>query len=66
MNKIITMGFIKKSINGVPTKYIIVAMRGRYKGNKTHQKLEINKGGYINCLTTVLKDNLVLEIYNVE
>jgi hypothetical protein len=55
MNKIITMGFIKKSINGVPTKYIIVAMRGRYKGNKTHQKLEINKGGVYKLLNDCFK-----------
>lgn len=50
---------------------IIVAMRGRNpdnpndrrKGIYLEQKLELNKLGLCNCLTSVHKDNLVLEIY---
>lgn len=34
---------------------------GRRKGIETEQRLEINKTGTSNCLTSVLKDNLVLD-----
>ena len=48
----------------------IVASRGRNQNNPSdrtvggprEQRLEINKKGVANTLTTVLKDNLVLEI----
>lgn len=50
---------------------IIVAMRGRNPYNPSdrrggiylEQKLEPNKLGLCNCITSVHKDNLVLEIY---
>ena len=42
---------------------IIVAMRGRYEsGGGTAQKLEPQLSGLCNTLTSVQKDNLVLEI----
>ncbi len=42
---------------------IIVAMRGRYKADgTTAQKLEPQFSGLCNTLTSVQKDNLVLEI----
>ncbi len=48
---------------------LIVAMRGRnpdnpssrVRGEHLEQRLEINSEGISNCLTTVQKDNLVLE-----
>lgn len=51
--------------------YMIVAMRGRNPDNPSdrrggiylEQKLEPNRLGLCNCLTSVHKDNLVLEIY---
>lgn len=50
--------------------YLIAASRGRNPANpsdrtagiKTSQRLEINKNGVCNTLTTVLKDNYVVEI----
>ena len=47
----------------------IVAMRGRNPdnpsdrtaGNPTEQRLEVNMQGTSNCLTSVQKDNLVME-----
>lgn len=50
---------------------IIVAMRGRNpdnpsdrrKGINLVQRYEINSQGICNCLTSVSKDNMVLEIY---
>ena len=52
-------------------KQIIEAMRGknpdnpsdRTKGIYLEQKLEPNKEGLCNTITSVQKDNLVLEIY---
>lgn len=42
-------------------KYLVVAQRGRaYKGQGT--KLEPNFNGYCNTLTTVQKDNYIMEI----
>lgn len=42
-------------------KYLVVAQRGRkYKG--LPQRLEPNLLGICNCLTSVQKDNLILEI----
>ena len=42
---------------------IIVAMRGRYKGvGNTSQQLEPQLSGLCNTLTSVQKDNLILEI----
>lgn len=42
---------------------IIVAMRGRYEsGGGTAQQLEPQLSGLCNTLTSVQKDNLVLEI----
>lgn len=45
-------------------KYFIVAQRGRYKnGNiETYQNLEPRFDGISNTLTTVLKDNYVMEV----
>jgi hypothetical protein len=54
---------------------IIVAMRGRDKENPNHrgkanenyqQRLEPNEWGGCNTISTVQKDNLVLEIYEME
>jgi DNA (cytosine-5)-methyltransferase 1 len=45
-------------------KTIIGAMRGRYKDNskKTEQRLELNSEDYTNTLTSVQKDNLVVQL----
>ena len=48
---------------------VIVAMRGRnpenpserVKGGYVEQRLEVNSEGICNCITTVQKDNLVME-----
>lgn len=46
---------------------IIVAMRGRYKdGGGTAQRLEPQLSGLCNTLTSVQKDNLVLEVWDEE
>lgn len=46
---------------------IIVAMRGRYEiGGGTAQQLEPQLSGLCNTLTSVQKDNLVLEIEDEE
>lgn len=50
---------------------LIVASRGRNpnnpsdrtKGIHLEQRFEINSQGLCNCLTSVTKDNMVLEIY---
>ena len=57
-------------------QYLIAAMRGRDKTNPNHrgptnenyeQRLEIRGGGHTcNTLTTVQKDNLLLEVSNVQ
>ena len=56
-------------------KYFICGMRGRdsdkppnrcTKGKKLKQRLEINKDGLCNTLTSFTKDNIVLEIYEKE
>ena len=48
---------------------MIVAMRGRYKENSqnhiTEQQLEMNKDGVCNTLTSIQKDNMVLEKANI-
>lgn len=52
-------------------QYYIVASRGRNpehpsdrsKGLHLEQRLELNQQGICNCITSVTKDNLVLEIY---
>lgn len=52
-------------------EYYIVASRGRNpdnpsdrsKGIHLEQRFEINIQGICNCLTSVSKDNMVLEIY---
>ena len=39
------------------------AMRGRYDENgKTNQNLELNSKDYSNCITSVEKDSLILEV----
>lgn len=51
-------------------EFFIVANRGRNPtnpsdrtaGSPTEQRLEVNKDGICNTLTTVLKDNYVIEI----
>ena len=43
-------------------KQIIVAMRGRDKGGGVHQTLEPQFSGCTNTLTSVQKDNLILEV----
>lgn len=40
--------------------------RDRTSGIKLEQRLEINKDGICNTLTTVLKDNYVIEIEEVD
>jgi len=53
---------------------VIVAMRGRNPDNPTdrtpglptEQRLEINNEGICNCLTTVQKDNLVMETVKIK
>ena len=54
------------------TDYLICAMRGRNPNNPSErkksnglyrQRIEINRGGVTNTMTTVGKDNLVIEIY---
>lgn len=46
---------------------IIVAMRGRYEsGGGTVQRLEPQLSGLSNTLTSVQKDNMVLEIRDEE
>ena len=55
-------------------QYYIVASRGRNpdnpsdrsKGIHLEQRFEINIQGICNCLTSVSKDNMVLEILNTE
>ena len=55
-----------------PVKVLIVASRGRNPDNPnskiadlpTEQHLEIQRGGYTNTITSVQKDNLVLEVRN--
>ena len=42
---------------------VCCAMRGRYtEDGKVEQKLEINSSNYINALTTVQKDCMILEV----
>lgn len=51
-------------------EFLIAASRGRNPtnpsdrtaGSPTEQRLEVNKDGICNTLTTVLKDNYVIEI----
>ena len=46
-------------------KMFSCAMRGRYDDlNIIHQHLEINSDKYINCLTGVQKDSLIIEVQN--
>lgn len=45
---------------------VIVAMRGRYVGGEIVQHLEWNHTNVCNSLTTVQKDNLLLEMRNNE
>ena len=55
-------------------EFLIVASRGRNPTNPsdctagipTEQRLEVNKDGICNTLTTVLKDNYVIEIEVVD
>ena len=51
------------------TEYYIAAQRGRSEGdwhtNKHRQKLEI-QGGVSNSITSVQKDNYVIEIYGMD
>ena len=59
-----------RQINGDVKEFLIVASRGRYannpndrtKGAPTKQRLEVNKEGICNTLTTVLKDNYLIEM----
>ena len=41
--------------------YFLVASRGRFKNGAYSQQAEINNTGCTNTITTVLKDNLILE-----
>ena len=44
-------------------EFIGCAMRGRYNSdNSISQHLEINSDRYVNCITGVTKDCLILEI----
>jgi DNA-cytosine methyltransferase len=65
--KCITVSHLKCNLD---SNYICVAQRGRnivdgkrqdYKGSPTEQRLEPNLEGKTNCITTVQKDNYVLE-----
>ena len=47
-------------------KFLIGASRGRKKDGCYEQRLEINKDGLCNTLTSVLKDNYVIEIEETE
>lgn len=61
---------ITSGTHGYALGYVIGAMRGRNPENpksrksglETEQMLEINESGISNCLTSVQKDNLVVEI----
>lgn len=49
--------------------FLIAAVRGRKPNiddESYEQKLEINEDGICNSLTTVLKDNYVIEIEKIE
>ena len=56
------------------TRYVIVASRGRNPDNPSNrrgdielvQRLEPNQLGICNTITSVLKDNYVLEIYETD
>lgn len=58
-----------KTMQGGNSQPMVVAMRGRNpnnpsdrtKGSPTEQRLEVNTQGTSNCLTSVQKDNMVLE-----
>lgn len=58
-----------KTMQGGNSQPMVVAMRGRNpnnpsdrtKGSPTEQRLEVNTQGTSNCLTSVQKDNLVME-----
>lgn len=60
---------ILKTMQGGNSQPMVVAMRGRNpdnpsdrtNGSPTEQRLEVNMQGVSNCLTSVQKDNLVLE-----
>ena len=66
VDKILNLDFLQEKINNDP---IIVASRGRNPENPsdrttgapTEQRLEPNLNGTTNCLTSVAKDNYVLE-----
>ena len=44
------------------TRYYIVASRGRGEKGNLYQHAEINKSGTTNVVTSVSKDNYVLEV----
>lgn len=58
-----------KTMQGGNSQSVVVAMRGRNPdnpsdrttGSPTEQRLEVNMQGTSNCLTSVQKDNMVLE-----
>lgn len=51
-----------KGANFVTDEPVCVAMRGRYDENKkVNQQLEVNSEGITNSITTVQKDNLIIE-----
>lgn len=61
-----------KNTKKVDIKYYVVASRGRDPDNPSDrssgnpnlvQRLEINKSGFTNVITSVSKDNWILEIY---
>ena len=41
------------------------AMRGRWNG-KWIQQLELNSNRYVNCITGVEKDSLIIEVQNAK
>ena len=47
----------------VVRKFVIVAMRGRPYKSHNKQQLEVGSSEFTNSLTTITKDNLVLEKY---
>ena len=54
---------LRAETHGNIPKVIACAMRGRYNDDgKVEQQLEVNSEDYINALTSVQKDSLVLEV----
>jgi hypothetical protein len=55
------MGYYERNNRDTTLKYSI-AMRGRYRGGRVEQQLELNHTDCVNAITTVSKDSMILEI----